>query len=124
MITDDKQAFVSTLERQHGKSLRRYLASRLKYGSDDLSDLVQEVFLRMLRIKKHETIRSPEAYLITIAVHILHQHAMGKATQPETVDITEVADELEAPATHDPMQHAEAQLRIRKLERTLQYLSP
>jgi len=121
-VADDKKAFVSTLERRHGKSLRRYLASRLRYRLAEVPDLVQEVFLRLLRINQHETIRSPEAYLITIATHVLHQHAMREAATPEALDLTELEDQLIA--HQDPAEQSHTQQRIRKLERALSQLSP
>lgn len=122
--TDDKQSFVSTLERQHGLSLRRFLASRLRNAAADLPDLVQEVFLRLLRVERHETIRSPEAYLITIASHVLHQHALRHSARPEPVDITEEALELESIAESDPAAHVELDQRVAELERALRQLSP
>ena len=45
---------------QQGMKLRRYLAARLRNAAD-VPDLVQEVFLRMLRVERHESIRNPEA---------------------------------------------------------------
>ena len=49
-------------------------------------DLVQEVFLRLLRVERHESIRNPEAYVITVAGHVLHQHTLRLATRSQTVD--------------------------------------
>ena len=121
-MAGEKQAFVSAMERQHGQSLRRYLASRLRNRLAEVPDLVQEVFLRLLRINEHETIRSPEAYLITIATHVLHQHAMREAARPEAVEITGIAEEVAG--EQDPAEQAELLQRLRDLERTLGKLSP
>lgn len=112
------------MERQHGLSLRRFLASRLRNAAADLPDLVQEVFLRLLRVEKHETIRSPEAYLITIASHVLHQHALRRSAGPEPVDITEELLELDSDAESDPAARVELDQRIAELERSLRQLSP
>ena len=71
METGEKQAFVADLERQHGRRLRRFLGARLRHGAADVEDLVQEVFLRLLRIDRLETIRSTESYLYMIAFHVL-----------------------------------------------------
>jgi len=46
---DHRQAFVTETESKYGKRLRRYLAARVRNAAD-VSDLVQEVFLRLLRI--------------------------------------------------------------------------
>ena len=58
-----KQAFVAELEKSHGSALRRYLAARMRNAAADVPDLVQEVFLRLLRLDNHEAIRNSQAYL-------------------------------------------------------------
>ena len=118
----DKQAFVSAMERQHGLRLRRYLSSRLRDRLSDVPDLVQEVFLRLLRINEHDTIRSPEAYLITIATHVLHQHAMREAARPEAVELMGIANDVAD--MHDPAEQAELLQRVHGLEHALSKLSP
>jgi RNA polymerase sigma factor (sigma-70 family) len=120
--SDEKQTFVSEIEKQHGRSLRRFLASRLNNAAD-VADLVQEVFLRLLRIERHETIRSPEAYVITIASHVLHQHALRQSARPAATDVLDAIEEAEAQSTEDPSACAETQQRIDALERALQGLS-
>ncbi len=81
---DEKQTFVTEIATQHGRKLRRYLAARLR-NTADVSDLVQEVFLRLLRVERHESIRNPEAYVMTVAAHVLHQHTLRLATAPQAV---------------------------------------
>ncbi|MGH8324707.1 MAG: RNA polymerase sigma factor, partial [Steroidobacteraceae bacterium] len=85
MPADDRHIFVADIASKHGQRLRRFLASRLRNAAD-VADLAQEVFLRFLRVERHDQIRSPEAYLLTIASHVLHQHALNAATIPEPVD--------------------------------------
>ena len=120
----DKQAFVANLEKQHGQQLRRFLASRLRHRGADVPDLVQEVFLRLLRIDYHETIRSSEAYLFTIAFHVLHQHVMRRAAIPESVEISELIDQMEAAPDCDPANQAETREQIEQLQDALQQLPP
>ncbi|MEJ1964457.1 MAG: RNA polymerase sigma factor [Gammaproteobacteria bacterium] len=124
MPPDDRQAFVTAIEKQHGRSLRRFLASRLRNAAADLPDLVQEVFLRLLRIRQHETIRSPEAYLITIASHVLHQHALRRSAIPEPIEISEALDELQSDGEGDPAASFERLERVTELEQVLRQLSP
>jgi RNA polymerase sigma factor (sigma-70 family) len=121
---EEKQVFVAQIEKQHGKSLRRFLASRLRNAAVDLPDLVQEVFLRLLRIDRHETVRNPEAYVITIASHVLHQHSLRQAAGPQAIDIMDALDEIESQSVEDPIALTETQQRVDRLERTLQGLSP
>lgn len=63
-----RKAFVADIAAKHGRRLRRYLAVRLR-NATDVADLAQEVFLRLLRVDRHDKIRSPESYLFTIASH-------------------------------------------------------
>jgi RNA polymerase sigma factor (sigma-70 family) len=121
---DSKQAFVADLERRHGSRLRRFLASRLRSAAADASDLVQEVFLRLLRIDRHETIRSSESYLFTIAFHVLHQHALRRSATPETMDVAALVEELASGPDNDPAGRAETQQRLEVLHGALQELSP
>jgi RNA polymerase sigma factor (sigma-70 family) len=120
----DKQAFVTNLEKQHGQQLRRFLASRLRHRAADVPDLVQEVFLRMLRIDHHETIRSSEAYLFTIAFHVLHQHVMRRSAIPESVEISALIDQLEASPDADPANRAETSQQLEMLQEAIAQLPP
>src|SRR5438105_597275 len=87
----DRNTFVTTLAGSHGERLRRYLASRLRYARGDIPDLMQEVFLRLWRIPRPEAIHNPEAYLFTIANHVLHQYALRQSMTPETLNLFEPA---------------------------------
>ena len=118
----DRKEFVAELERQHGERLRRFIASRLRHRSADIPDLVQEVYLRLLRMKQHETIRSSEAYLFTVAFHVLHEHFMRRAAVPEAVEITTLIDEMELASEMDPVTHAETQQELTELQSALTQL--
>lgn len=120
----DKQAFVADIEKQHGQRLRRFLASRLRHRLADVPDLVQEVFLRFLRINRLETIRSSEAYLFTVAFHVLHQHVLRRAATPEAVEIGILIDEMEAAPEDDPAMQVERHQQLEELQRALRELSP
>lgn len=124
MGLSDKQTFVADIAKQHGQRLRRFFASRLRYRAADVQDLAQEVFLRLLRIDHHETIRSSEAYLYTIAFHVLHQHVLRRSAMPEAVEITALINELESAPESDPVRQFETQQQLAELQRALQQLSP
>jgi RNA polymerase sigma factor (sigma-70 family) len=110
----DKQAFVAAVASQHGRRLRHFLASRLRNASD-VPDLVQEVFLRLLRIRSHETIRTPEAYLLTIAGHVIHQHTLQQAAIPEAIDIADAIADSEALIGPDAADEIDTQREIQAL---------
>jgi len=113
--------FVATIAARYGPRLRRFLAARLR-NADDVPDLAQEVFLRLLRVEGYEGIRSPEAYLFTIASHVVHQHAVRRSSEPVSVDITEVFSELRTSASDDPADQAVHAQQIDELDRILAYL--
>jgi RNA polymerase sigma factor (sigma-70 family) len=121
----DKQALVADIEKQHGARLRRFLASRIRTSlAADVPDLVQEVFLRLLRIDHLETIRSSEAYLFTIAFHVLHQHVLRHSTMPEAVEISTLISEMESAPERDPAMQVERQQQLEGLQQALHGLSP
>lgn len=124
LTAPDKKTFVAELEKEHGQRLRRFLASKLRHRIDDAPDLAQEIFLRFLRINRHESIRSPEAYLYTVAFHVLHQDIMRRAEAPEAVEITALIDQMESEDHADPLAQAETQEQLEELQEALDQLSP
>jgi RNA polymerase sigma-70 factor (ECF subfamily) len=111
-------SFVSHIASRYGTRLRRFFTLRLR-NSADAPDLAQEVFLRLMRVEHHETIRSPEAYLFTVASHVLHQHTLRQAHVPASLDISELFAELQLTSDDDPMASADGQQRLGEFERTL-----
>jgi RNA polymerase sigma factor (sigma-70 family) len=120
---DPHQAFVTDIATKHGRRLRRYLVARLRNAAD-ASDLVQEVFLRLLRIERHESIRNPEAYVMTIAAHVLHQHTLRGATAHESLSAMDVLVDLQTAIESDPVARLDAQSRLEELDRALERLPP
>jgi RNA polymerase sigma factor (sigma-70 family) len=94
----------------------------LRAASADAPDLVQEVYLRLLRLSSHETIRSPQAYAFTVAFHVLHEHKLASALVPESVDPTELLLGFEAGPEDDPALQAERRQRIALIDRSLRAL--
>lgn len=124
MTTPSSRAFVTDIEQAHGRELRRFLASRLRNASADVPDLVQEIFLRLLRLKDHEAIRSPQAYLFTVASHVLREHALKKSARPELMDPLEVASHFQGGATADPADEIDVQQRLDQVDKDLTAISP
>ena len=123
MPNDLKQNFVSAIASRYGERLRSFLSRRLR-NEADAPDLAQEVFLRLMRVEHHESIRSPEAYLFTVASHVLHQHALKQSATPVSVDISELFADLQLTSSDDPVSKADVAQRIEKLERSLKELPP
>jgi RNA polymerase sigma factor (sigma-70 family) len=124
VTTPSTRTFVADIEQAHGQALRRFLASHLKNASADVSDLVQEIFLRLLRIKDREAIRNPQAYLFTVASHVLYQHALQRSTRPELMNPLEVAAEFDRGTAPDPADELDIKQRLEKVDRDLARISP
>lgn len=123
MSADDTQTLVARLAGTHREQLRRFLTARVRNAAD-VPDIVQEVFLRMLRIPNHEAIRSPEAYLFTVAHHVAQQHSLRQAAMPTSVEITRMLTHIHAAADADPLMQASADECIEELDRTIEQMSP
>lgn len=121
MTKEAHNLFVSTIANRYGQRLRRFFSLRLRNVAD-ASDLAQEVFLRLMRVEHYETIRSPEAYLFTVASHVLHQHTLRQASAPTSMDISEVFAELQLVSSDDPVVRAEGQQRLADIARALEQL--
>jgi RNA polymerase sigma factor (sigma-70 family) len=115
--------FVSSIAQRYGDKLRRFLSQRLRNVAD-APDLAQEVFLRLMRVDHHETIRSPEAYLFTVASHVLHQHTLRQSTAPKSVNIAEIFTELQLTSNDDPAARVATNQRIEILQRAMTELPP
>jgi RNA polymerase sigma factor (sigma-70 family) len=120
---DGNQAFVTEIATQHGRKLRRYLAARLR-NAEDVADLVQEVFLRLLRVERNESIRNPEAYVMTVAAHVLHQHTLRLATAPQAVAAIDVIVDLQSAIETDPAAQLDARRRLEQLDHALSQMRP
>jgi len=120
---DDPQTLVADLAATHGDQLRRFLVARVRNVAD-VPDIVQEVYLRMLRIPNIESIRSPEAYLFTVARHVVQQHALRQTATPPSVELTQMFDIPSATPEVDPVLAADAAQCVELLQGAMEELSP
>jgi len=118
----EKRAFVADLATEHGRRLKRYLSARLRNPSD-VPDLAQEIYLRLLRLEQPGEIRSPEAYLFTVATNLVYEHTVRNSAIPPMVELETLADRLPAEEA-DPAAHAAVRERFDALERAVRRLSP
>ncbi len=87
-------------------------------------DLVQEVYLRLLRLEDIDAIRNPQAYLYTIANHVLHQYTL-KASQLAGVTLLKDAlNVLEGGEETDPESWFALEQRFEALNTALSQHSP
>jgi RNA polymerase sigma-70 factor (ECF subfamily) len=123
LSNDTGKAFVTALVMNQGGRLRRFLLRRVKLSAD-VPDLVQEIYLRMLRIPDYEAIRSPEAYLFTVAQHVVQQHGMRQADIESRTELQEMFAALPGAVPEDPAAEVLAQEALEKLEQALHQLHP
>jgi RNA polymerase sigma factor (sigma-70 family) len=122
LTLDDKRAFVDAVAAEHGPRLRRFLLAAVRNAAD-ASDLVQEVYLRLLRVGDHETIRVPEAYVFALANHVLYQFRIRQTKSFEPTDLLGVLPESQVAFENDPLVQFETAQRIAELESVLGGLS-
>jgi RNA polymerase sigma-70 factor (ECF subfamily) len=123
VTVEDRYALVEDLAAKHGEQLRRFLRTRVRNAAD-IPDIIQEAYLRLLRVPNHETIRAPEAYIFTIAHHVAQQHSLRSAARAAVTDLSQVLDEVRAVTDVDPALEVSAQQCIEELDDALSELSP
>jgi RNA polymerase sigma factor (sigma-70 family) len=119
---DPKPSLVERLFAEHG-ALQAFFRRRIR-SKAHASDLAQEVYLRMLRIRDQETIRDPVLYLYTVANNLVKEHAVLERRHASGVDLDEVAthEQLETLPAFDS--ELDAARRIARLRVVLQQLRP
>lgn len=114
-VANPRPSLVERLFAEHGGALQAFLRRRTR-SKADASDLAQEVYLRMLRIRDPETIRSPVHYLYTVANNLVKRHAVLDRRQATGVDIDEAATHAQLdtlPALDGDLDAAQRVARLR-----------
>lgn len=123
MSAEAARALITSLVASHGVKLRRFLLLRVR-NAVDVPDMLQEVYLRMLRVPNVESIRSPEAYLFTVAQHVVQQHSLRQSAAPPSVELSEMLNSARAVPDVDPVLDLDAQQCLEQLQSELDRLSP
>ena len=116
-------SFAATAFEKHYRELHRYLVRRLP-RTQDANDLIQEVFLRVLRLPRTELVRTPQAYVYGIASHVVHELRMRLQHERVTFDSHAVDHLSEQPSELPPDELAERLSTQRQLEQALARLPP
>ena len=119
----DGQTLVTNLVASHGAQLRRFLLARVR-NLADVPDIVQEVYLRMLRIPHIESVRTPEAYLFTVAQHVVQQHTLRQSAVPPSIELAQLLNSPPVATTGDPALEMDAHQCLERLQSALEELSP
>jgi RNA polymerase sigma-70 factor (ECF subfamily) len=120
----EKHGKWSALFAEKSATLSSYMLRRVAHRWD-AQDLVQEVYLRLLRIEPSDAanIRSPEAYLFTVAANLVKEHAVLRQQQPLGSDeLEQVVEQLVAPTNLEA--DMDSELRRKQLEELIDRLSP
>jgi RNA polymerase sigma-70 factor (ECF subfamily) len=122
-VADPNPSLVERLFRDHRAALQSFFRRRLR-SKGDAPDLVQEVYLRMLRISDQEAVRNPVLYLYTVANNLVKEHAVLERRQAASIDIDEVSahEQLETLPAFDG--DLDATQRAARLRAVLMQLRP
>ncbi len=120
--------FATSAAVENKRLLRNYLRRRLR-SPDDLDDLAQEVYLRLLRIQnedKIDSVREPMAYVYTVAASVVadwHRSVGRFAARGITIEDgeQELNEAVETVRGEDP---ADRIARQQHIERLLGQLPP
>jgi DNA-directed RNA polymerase specialized sigma24 family protein len=91
---------IDALYRKYSEALYRFLARR-HVKRDDVADIVQETYCRVLKSGELETIRHPRAFLFQVASNVVlnaakHRRSIG---EDDALDVSsvEIGDEQPSP---------------------------
>jgi RNA polymerase sigma-70 factor (ECF subfamily) len=112
-VANPKPSLVERLFAEHRSALQSFFQRRIR-SKAEASDLAQEVYLRMLRVRDPEAIRSPVLYLYTVANNLVKKHALLDRRLATGIDIDEVDAQLETlPAFDGDLDAAQRVARLR-----------
>ncbi|MBL8271595.1 RNA polymerase sigma factor, partial [Steroidobacter sp.] len=95
--------------RKHwNRSLLQFLRRRMRV-SVDIEDLAQETYMRLLRTPNLVGVRNPQAYLLKVAGHVLHDwrerqpadHSLEPVDEDQLVDQCDLECDLDARLTQE-----------------------
>lgn len=121
--SEKNRAAVQQLIVARGTQLRQFVLAHLSNHSE-VQDVLQDIYLRYLQVPHVESIRSPEAYLFTIARHVIQQHGLRhRAAAPTRTDLSELLADSPAEPAFDPTLQFAAEQTAERLESALNLLS-
>ena len=119
---NETNQLVEGLAQGCGSDLVRFLARRLRSASD-ARDVAHEAYVRLLRVKRKDLIRDPQAYLYRIAVNILYEFELKK--RADALGLARCAEYQVAEADFGrPEQDVEVLQARKRIEAVLGELSP
>jgi RNA polymerase sigma factor (sigma-70 family) len=119
---NETNRLVEGLAQGCGNDLVRFIARRLRSVAD-ARDLAHEAYVRLLRVKRRDLIRDPQAYLYRIAANVLYEFELKR--KADAIGLTRCAEYQVAEADFGhPERDVEALLARKRIEAVLGQLSP
>ena len=122
-MPEPKKTLIERLFAEHRNALQAFFYRRIK-TKHDAADLVQEVYLRILRVKDTDAILNPEGYLYTVASNLVHEHYVLDQRQVALIDLDQplIEGELGRPGGFEEL--FDMQTRVARLRDVLAQLPP
>lgn len=115
-------SFATSTFGRYRRELHRYLMKRLRQPQD-VDDLAQEVYMRLLTLDEETTVHKPLAYLYGVASHVLADHIFDMKHTP--IDWAEDADDwVDSPSQVLPDDMAERLNLQQQIDRAMAQLPP
>ena len=113
---------------ERASDLTRFLGFQIG-NVPDAQDLMQELYIRIIRLKSQGEIRSPKAYLFRIAANLAYEYRLQRQASPPLISLelwlAESEEEHMPPASPDnPETRAVTAQEVATLVRSLGELSP
>lgn len=122
-MTELKRILIERLFAKHRSGLQSFFYRRIR-SKPDAVDLVQEVYLRMLRVNDTDAIRNPEGYLYTVANNLAIEHAVLERRHARDIDFDEPVVEAELGSAPGVEEDVDLQVRTQRLREVLAQLPP
>jgi RNA polymerase sigma-19 factor, ECF subfamily len=117
--------FARRAAEHYGKELHRFLARRM-HRPQETEDLVQEVYVRLLKIDTGEFVQNPRAYILQTAAHVFHdyQEKHRRAQQHVVIDSEVLEWASENPTEPQVCELAQRLSTQKQLNAAIAQLSP
>ena len=122
-MPEPKQRLMERLFEAHRTALQAFFVRRVRTRQDAV-DLVQEVYLRMLRVKDTDALRNPEGYLFTVAANLVHEQSLLDSRRPTAAQADEAFLRADLDGTRGMEESLDAQLQCARLREVLAQLPP
>lgn len=125
-----QQDDIRQVEHKLGNAFQRYapkllsfLTFRLK-NKADAQDLTQETYVRLMRVKRKDLIRHPDAYLFKIADNLANEFLIKQNKSPLSIDLETAIEGGKDGDSNAAVRATEAHLAVQQLEKALNKISP